>query len=182
MHTVAVLVGSLRKESANLKLARALQKLAAPHVEFRFLEIGDLPIYNDDLWANPPQSVLRLKADITACDGFLMVTPEYNRGVPAVLKNAFDWGTRPSGQNVWNGKPAALVGAASGAVGTAVAQSHLRNSLLALGVLVMGRPELHFQFRPGIIGEDGEIFDETARKILTTWTEQFVGWIKRFAG
>lgn len=180
MRTVAVLVGSLRRESVNMKLARALAKLAHSRLEFRFIEIGDVPLYNEDLWADAPPAVLRMKSEVKVCDAVLMISPEYNRGVAAVLKNAFDWGTRPSGQNVWEGKPGAIGGAASGPIGTAVAQSQLRHSLTILGVFVMGRPELYFQFRPGAIDSDSNITDDATRIMLTNWTEQFVNWIDHF--
>jgi chromate reductase len=183
MHTVAVLVGSLRRDSINRKLARALAKLAAAaaQLEFRFIELGNLPLYNDDLWQDPPAAVMKFKADVAACDAVLMVTPEYNRGLPAVIKNAFDWGTRPSKQNVWAGKPAATAGAAGGSIGTAVAQSQLRHSMTVLGMFVMGQPELYFQFKSGVITEEGDIADEAVRTLLAAWVDAFSRWIKRFA-
>ena len=104
MYKVAVFVGSLRRESINLKFAKALAKLGRSKLEFKFVELGDLPIYNEDLWQNPPKAVLRLKDDIAAADAVLFVTPEYNRSIPAVIKNVVDWGTRPWGQNSWAGK------------------------------------------------------------------------------
>jgi chromate reductase, NAD(P)H dehydrogenase (quinone) len=177
MPNVAVLVGSLRKDSHNRKLARALEKLAGDRLAFRFIEIGDLPLYNEDLWPNPPASVPRFKAEVRACDAVLMVTPEYNRGPPAVLKNAFDWGTRPWGDNIWDGKAGALAGTSTGAISTAVAQSQLRNSLLALGVVLMGAPELHLLFKPGLIDEAGEISDEGTKAFLAGWVDKYVAWI-----
>jgi len=179
MFSVAVLVGSLRRESINMKLARALAKLAEPKLEFRFINIGELPLYNDDLWQNPPDTVTALKSAVKACDAVLLVTPEYNRGVPAVLKNAFDWGTRPPGHNVWAGKPGALAGASAGAIGTAVVQSQLRNSLVVLQVNLMGQPEIYFQFKPGVIDGAYEIADETTRVFLSGWVDKFEAWIRR---
>src|SRR4051812_33764640 len=111
MKTVAVLVGSLRRASINRKFAESLGKLAADRLEFHIVEIGDLPLYNDDLWENPPQSVLRLKREVEAADAVLFVTPEYNRYFSPAIKNAIDWGTRPWGKNSWAGKPSAVVGA-----------------------------------------------------------------------
>jgi chromate reductase, NAD(P)H dehydrogenase (quinone) len=181
MFSVAVVVGSLRRESINMKLARALAKLAEPKLEFRFINIGELPLYNDDLWQHPPATVTTFKAEVKACDAVLLVTPEYNRGVPAVLKNAFDWGTRPPGHNVWAGKPGAIGGASGGAIGTAVAQSQLRNTLVVLEVILMGQPELYFQFKPGIISEAYDITDEKARAFLSSWVNKFELWIRRIA-
>src|SRR6185436_11258651 len=109
MYKIAVLVGSLRRESINLKLAKALAKLAKGRLEFNFLSL-DLPLYNEDLWANPPAAVLKLKKDIEAADAVLFVTPEYNRSTTPIIKNAIDWGTRPWGKNSWSGKPAAIAG------------------------------------------------------------------------
>ena len=108
--SVAVMVGSLRKDSLNHKLMKALQKLAEGRLQFHLLHIGDLPHYNDDLWADPPESVLRLKDRIEHSDAVLAITPEYNRSYPGVIKNAIDWATRPYGQNSWKGKPAAVTG------------------------------------------------------------------------
>jgi chromate reductase len=126
---VAVVVGSNRRDSINRKLAQALAGLAEGRLAFHFVSIEDLPLYNQDLEGELPQSVVRFKSEIAAADAVLFVTPEHNRSIPAVLKNAIDWGARPYGQNSWSGKPAAITGTSPGALGTAVAQLHLRQVL-----------------------------------------------------
>ena len=181
MHKVAVFVGSLRRESINRKLAKALARLGQSRFTFDFVELGDLPMYNDDLWPDPPPSVPRLKADIAAADAVLLVTPENNRSIPAVLKNAIDWGSRPYGQNSWGGKPTAIVGASPGNVGTAVAQSHLRNIMAILGVKLMGQPEVYFVAKPGLIDEQNEISEESTRDFLKGFLTRFDAWIGAFA-
>ncbi|MBB3949793.1 NADPH-dependent FMN reductase [Aureimonas jatrophae] len=179
MPTVAVLVGSLRRESINRKFAEALAKLAAGRLEFRFVELGDLPMYNDDLWPNPPESVLRFKRDIADADAVLFVTPEYNRSFPAVLKNAIDWGTRPYGQNSFAAKPGGLVGTSPGATGTSAGQNHLKSVLNVVDVVLMGQPEVYFTYRADQFAADGSVQDDAAKALLTRWTDRFVAWIER---
>lgn len=179
MHKVAVIVGSLRRESINLRLAKALIKLGQKRFDCHLVKLDDVPMYNDDYWADPPASVTRLKADIAAADAVLFVTPEYNRSMPALVKNTVDWGSRPWGQNSWAGKPVAIVGASQGAIGTAVAQSHLRNSLLILGVILMGQPEMYLTYKPGLIDDDLKITDESTAKFMTGFLEKFEAWIAR---
>src|SRR5262245_15877933 len=135
---VAIVVGSNRRESINRKLAYALAKLAEGKLVMGIVQIDDLPIYNQDHENPLPASVQRFKSDIERADAVLFVTPEHNRSIPAVLKNAIDWGARPYGQSVWAGKLAAITGTSPGAMGTAVAQQHLRQILGNLGALVMG--------------------------------------------
>ena len=126
MHKVAVIVGSIRKDSINKKLATALEKLGAGKLEFQRIRIDDLPLFNQDDEASPPPEVVRMKGEIKAADAVLFVTPEHNRSIPAAMKNAFDWGSRPRGQNAWIGKVAAVIGTSGGSIGTAVAQQHMR--------------------------------------------------------
>jgi len=140
-YQIAVITGSLRKESFNRQLADAIIKLAPAGFSFTHLEIGDLPLYNQDDDEQPAESVKRLKAGIQKARGLLFVTPEYNRSLPGVLKNALDHASRPYGQNAWAGKPGGVIGASIGAIGTAMAQQHLRNILAYLDVPVMGQPE-----------------------------------------
>jgi hypothetical protein len=121
MTRVAILVGSLRRDSINLRLANAVAKLATPRFESELVRLVDLPMYNDDLWQSPPASVVVFKAAVQQADAVLFVTPEYNRSMPPVLKNAIDWGSRPKGENVWQGKPGAVIGASPGVIGAAVA-------------------------------------------------------------
>jgi len=177
---VAVIVGSNRRESLNRKLAQALTRLGAEKIAFSFIQIDDLPIYNQDLEGELPKNVARFKSEIAAADGLLFVTPEHNRSIPTVLKNAIDWGARPYGQNSWSGKPAAITGTSPGALATAVAQQHLRQVLGALGVLVMGG-EAYVGFKPGLIEADGAIADESTRKFLSNFVDQFAALVARFA-
>src|SRR5215472_11340132 len=177
---IAVVVGSNRRESINAKLAHALARLGSEQAEFNFVSIGELPLYNQDLEGELPPSVVRFKAEIAAADGLLFVTPEHNRSIPAVLKNAIDWGARPYGRNPWNGKPAAITGTSPGALGTAIAQQHLRQILGNLGVLVMGG-EAYVGFKPGLIDADGGITDAGTRKFLAGFVDQFATLVARFA-
>jgi len=177
---VAVIIGSNRRESVNRRLGHALTKLGADKFAFSFIQIDDLPLYNQDLEAELPKSVARFKSEVAAADGLLFVTPEHNRSIPTVLKNAIDWGARPYGQNSWNHKPAAITGTSPGAIGTAIAQQHLRQVLGNLGVLIMGG-EAYVSFKPGLIDADGAIADESTRKFLQGFVDQFATLVARFA-
>jgi chromate reductase len=136
-----VIVGSLRRDSFNRKLASAIARLAPAEFSFQQVEIADLPLYNQDDDANPAESIKRLKTEILAAQGLLFVTPEYNRSIPGVLKNAIDHASRPYGQSAWAGKPAGILGASVGSTGTCMAQQHLRNILAYLDVPTLGQPE-----------------------------------------
>jgi chromate reductase len=177
---VAVVVGSNRRESINRRLAQALVKLAGDGLDFRFVPIDDLPLYNQDEEANLPPAVVRFKSQIVAADAALFVTPEHSRSIPAVLKNAIDWGARPWGQNSWTGKVAAVTGTSPGAISTALAQQHLRQILGAQGVVLSGG-EAYLQFKPDLIAADGTISDEGARGFLKSFLEQFAALAVRFA-
>ena len=177
MKTVAVLVGSLRRDSLNLKLAKALAFLAAGKLDMTIVEIGGLPLYNEDLWAEPPETVLAFKAAIAAADAVLIVMPEYNRAMPAAIKNALDWGSRPMGESVWPGKKAALAGASPGAVGTAVAQASLRTTLVTLGLHLMGQPELYLTVKDDTFAPDGSIGNEKTAKFLGGFVDKFTAWV-----
>lgn len=168
---VAVIVGSNRRESLNRKLAQALVKLAGSEVAARFVQIDDLPMYNQDLENPLPPAVARFKRELEAADAFLVVTPEHSRSIPAVLKNAIDWGARPYGQNSWSGKPAAITGTSPGTIGTAVAQQHLRQVLGDLGVIVTGG-EAYISFKPGLIDEQGSITDAGTRAFLKAFLDR----------
>lgn len=174
---IAVFVGSLSKNSINKKLATALVKLAPADFEFEFVEIGDLPHYNHDDDANQAASTKRVKAQIEAANGLLFVTPEYNRSIPGVLKNAIDHGSRPYGNNSWSGKPAGILGTSPGGIGTAIAQQHLRGILAAEGVKVLAQPDAYLQFREGLITDDGQI-GESSKKFLQAWVDAFAQWVK----
>lgn len=166
MKSVAVIVGSLRRDSINRKFADSVGKLAADRLRFDFVEIGDLPLYNDDLWENPPKSVLRLKREIAAADGLLFVTPEYNRSFSPAIKNAIDWGSRPRGQNSWEAKPAAIMGASPGAIGAAVAQNQLKSVLTVCDMVLMGQPEIYFSYKPELFDEANNVRSEDVKKFL----------------
>jgi chromate reductase, NAD(P)H dehydrogenase (quinone) len=178
---IAVVVGSLRRDSINRKLANALVKLAPPEFSFKQLEIGDLPLYNEDNDADPPAPVRRLKGEITVASGLLFVSPEYNRSIPGVLKNALDNASRPYGQNAWAGKPAGLLGASPGTIGTAMAQQHLRNILAYLNVPTLCQPEAYIQIKDGFFDEASNILNENTVRFLQDWMDRYVAWVKQHA-
>jgi chromate reductase len=183
MAHVAVFVGSIRRDSINLKLAQALAKLAAPRgLDLELVELADLPHYNEDLWAAPPPSVLRLKRSIEEADAVLFVTPEYNRSIPGLLKDAIDWASRPWGKNSWTGKPGSIAGASGGKIGTAVAQSQIRSSLVVLDVALMGQPEAYVQVTPGLIDADFNVTDDSVEKFLAGFVAAFADWIGKISG
>lgn len=175
----AVIVGSLRKDSYNLKLAKAIAKLGNSRFDVQYVQIGDLPLFSQDLEASVPAPVTRLKGEIEKADAVLIVTPEYNRGIPGPLKNAIDWASRPYGKNSFAGKPAAICGASPGAIGTACAQANFKSVLSYLDVLLMGAPEVYFQFKEGIIDGDGNITNEDSKKFLQKFTDKFADWADR---
>jgi chromate reductase len=177
-YQIAVIVGSLRRDSFNRKLATAVARLGPADFTFKQLQIGDLPLYNQDDDANQAETVKRLKADIKAAQGLLFVTAEYNRSVPGVLKNAIDHASRPYGQNAWAGKPAGVLGASVGAIGTSMAQQHLRNILAYLDVPTLGQPEAFIHAKDGLFDEAGNI-GEGSRKFLQGWMDQYVAWVKK---
>jgi chromate reductase len=176
-YKIAVVVGSLRKESLNRKLADAVIRLAPPEFTFKHVEIGDLPHYNQDDEASPAETVLRIKREIKDADGILFATPEYNRSIPGLLKNALDQASRPSGQNVWEGKPAGILGISPGATGTALAQQHLRNILSCLDVPTLGQPEAFIQNKDGLFDVDGS-FGQGSRPFMQSWMDRYVAWVK----
>jgi len=177
-YNIAVIVGSLRKDSFNKKLARALEKLFPADFSFTSVRIDDLPLYNQDDDGNPSAQVTRLKGEITAAQGLLFVTPEYNRSIPGVLKNAIDHASRPYGQNAWDGKPAGVMGASVGPIGTAMAQQHLRNILAYLNVPTLGQPEAFIHNKDGLYDEAGNI-GAASLKFLQGWVDQYVAWVKK---
>lgn len=180
-HTIAVLVGSIRRESFNRKLADAIVKLAPPSLTFTNVRIDDLPLYNQDDDDAPAPSVRRFKDAIRAAHGLLFVTPEYNRSMPGVLKNAIDHGSRPYGKSVWAGKPAAVLGISVGAIGTAVAQQHLRTTLAYLDVPTLGQPEVFLQMKDGLFDQGGGI-GQLSKAFLQGFMDRFVAWVQRHAG
>jgi chromate reductase len=178
-YVIAVVVGSLRRDSINRKLANAVVRLAPSQFSFKQLRIDDLPLYNQDDDSAPAETVRRLKSEIRSSQGLLFVTPEYNRSMPGVLKNAIDHASRPYGQNEWAGKPAGVIGASIGAIGTAVAQQHLRSSLAYLDVPTLGQPEVFLTVGDGFFDEKGLIANEGTRKFLQGWMDKYTAWVKK---
>ena len=179
-YRIAVVVGSLRRESFNRKLAGALAKLASPEFAWKEVEIGDLPLYDQDDDAAPAASVSRLRNEIQAAHGLVFVTAEYNRSIPGVLKNAIDHASRPSGQSVWAGKPAGVLGVSPGALGTAMAQQHLRCVLAYLDVPTLGQPEAFVQAKEGLFDQTGGV-GPASRAFLEKWIARYEAWVKRHA-
>jgi chromate reductase len=179
-YQIAVIVGSLRKDSFNRILATALAKLAPSEFTFKQVEIGDLPLYNQDDDGNPSAPVKRLKSEIAAAQGLLFVTPEYNRSIPGVLKNALDQASRPYGQSAWAGKPAGVIGISVGTIGTALAQQHLRNILAYLDVPTLGQPEAFLQVKEGFFDASGNIGPES-QPFLQGWMDRYVAWVQQHA-
>jgi chromate reductase len=179
-YQIAVVVGSLRKDSFNRKLANAIVKLAPPEFSFKQVQISALPLYNQDDDANQAESVKQLKNEIKGAQGILFVTPEYNRSIPGVLKNAIDHASRPYGQNVWAGKPAGVIGASIGVVGTAMAQQHLRNVLAFLDVPTLAQPETFIHAKDGLFDEASNI-GEDSKQFLQSWMDRYVAWVKKHA-
>ena len=178
---IAVLVGSLRKDSFNRKLAEALAKMAPDGVSFEPLEIGDLPLYNQDDDASPAASVIRLKQAIGQAQGVLFVTPEYNRSIPGVLKNAIDHASRPYGKSAWAGKPAGVLGVSVSAIGTATAQQHLRNMLAYLDMPTLGQPEAFIHAKDGLFDADGSIGADS-KQFIQGWLDAYLAWVEQHAG
>jgi chromate reductase len=178
---IGVIVGSLRRDSFNRQLANALARLAPKEFTLKQLEIGDLPLYNQDDDGNQAASVKRLKSEIAASQGLLFVTPEYNRSMPGVLKNAIDHASRPYGQNAWAGKPAGVIGVSVGAIGTALAQQHLRNVLAYLDVPTLGQPEAFVQAKDGLFDKDGGV-GAGSKDFLQKWMDTYAAWVRQHAG
>lgn len=179
-YNVAVVVGSLRKDSFNRKLANAIARLAPADFSFTQVEIGDLPLYNQEDDGNQAESVKRLRGEIAASQAVLFVTPEYNRSIPGVLKNAIDNASRPWGKSVWGGKPAGVIGISVGAMGTAMAQQHLRNILAYLDMPTLGQPEIFLQAKDGLFDADGAV-GEASRGFLQGWMDRYVAFVKTHA-
>lgn len=176
---IGYVIGSLRKDSHNRKLANALVKLGPPDFTFKELKIGDLPLYNQDDDRSQAPEVQRLKSELRAVDGVIFVTAEYNRSIPGVLKNAIDHASRPYGQSAWSGKPAGIIGASVGAIGTAVAQSHLRTVLAFLDMPLLPSPEAYITVKDGFFDEAGSIANADSRKFLHGWMDKYATWVKR---
>lgn len=175
---VAVIVGSLRKDSINRMMASALAELAPVGLKLSVVEIGQLPLYNQDLDENPPAAWTEFRARIKAADAVLFVTPEHNRSVPAALKNALDVGSRPYGKSAWSGKPGAVVSASPGAVGGFGANHHLRQSLVFLNVPAMTQPEAYIGGADKLFDESGALVNEGTRKFLHGFMKAYGEWVE----
>jgi chromate reductase len=176
---IGILVGSIRPGSFNLQLARAIAQLGPLDWTYEHIAIHDVPLYDQDHDASPPTQAVRLKQRIEAADGLLFVTPEYNRSIPGVLKNAIDTASRPYGKNSFAGKPAGIIGTSIGAIGTALAQGHLRTVLAYLDVPTLGQPEAYIQWREGLVDAAGTITDEKVRGFVAKWADAWSSFVER---
>jgi chromate reductase len=177
-HKIGIVVGSLRRGSINRKIANSIVALTADWLDCEIIEIGDLPLYNQDDDADPSPAVAAFRDRIRAVDGVLFVTPEYNRGVPGVLKNAIDVGSRPYGQNVWDKKPAAVVSASPGGMGAFGSNHHLRQSLVFLNMPAMQQPEAYLgRVNDDSFGEDGLLKDGPLKELVLKIAHAFADWV-----
>lgn len=177
---VIVFVGSLRRDSFNKRVVDAMVRLAPADLIFSHADISDLPLYNQDDDERQSPAVLRLKRAVAAANGVLFATPEYNRSVPGVLKNALDHASRPLGQSAWAGKPGGIIGVSTGSIGTATAQQHLRNILAYLDMPTLCQPEAYLQWREGLVDESGDI-GPASRDFLQGWMDRFAAWVRLHA-
>ncbi|MGH7623709.1 MAG: NADPH-dependent FMN reductase [Gemmatimonadaceae bacterium] len=178
--TIGILVGSLRAESYTRKIANAIVTLFPASMQPRFVEIGQLPLYNADLETeSPPAAWVAFRDQIRAADAFLFATPEYNRSVPGVLKNALDVGSRPSGRSGMTGKPAAVVSVSTGSIGAFGANHHLRQSLVYLDMPIMQQPEAYIGGVAKLLGPDGTLTQDSTREFLRKFVQTFETWIER---
>lgn len=179
VYTIAVLVGSLRKQSINRKVALALAELAPANLRLNIVEIGDLPLYNEDIDVTPPAAYSTFRNQVSSSDAVLFVTPEYNRSVPAPLKNAIDVGSRPYGKSAWGGKPGAVISASPGAIGGFGANHHLRQSMVFLNVPCMQQPEAYLSNAGKAFDESGKV-SESVRPFLQSFINAYAEWVEQF--
>ena len=181
-HKIAILVGSLRKDSINRKVARSICAIRNDNLDCKMIEIGDLPLYNQDYDSAPeqPEQYVRFRDEMRAADGVLFVTPEYNRSVPGVLKNAIDVGSRPYGKSSWAKKPTAIISQSPGALGGFGCNHHLRQCCVFLDMPVMQQPEAYVGNAGSLFDDNGEIKDSSIRDFLTTFIGAFAEWAERF--
>jgi chromate reductase, NAD(P)H dehydrogenase (quinone) len=177
-YKIGVFVGSLRKDSYNLKTAKALKELAPESLDMELISIANLPMFNEDLEATPPREWEEFREKIKAVDGLLFLTPEYNRSVPGVLKNAIDVGSRPYGKNSWDGKPGAIVSVSIGNISGFGANHHLRQSLTFVNVPTMAQPEAYIGDAGGLFDENGNLTNDSTKKFLQSFMEAFENWVK----
>lgn len=176
---IAVLVGSLRKDSFNRKMAQALIKLAPTALALEIVEISQLSMYNQDLDENPPKEWVAFRDKIRAFDGVLFVSPEYNRSTPAVLKNAIDIGSRPYGKSVWDGKPGAIVSVSPSAMGGFGANHHLRQSLVFLNVPTLQQPEAYIGGAAKLFDDKGELSNDSTREFMQKFVNAYAAWVEK---
>ena len=177
MTDVAVLVGSLRKESLNHKMALAVATLSPPSLKMKSVEIGNLPLYNEDLEADAPAQWRSFRDRVRASNAVLFVTPEYNRGVPGGLKNAIDVGSRPYGQSIWDNKPTAIISVSPGSIGGFGANHALRQSFVFLNMPAMQQPEAYIGGAATLFDSDGRLKNESTRKFLEAFIKAFESWV-----
>jgi len=177
---IAIIIGSLRKDSVNRKVAKALIALAPKSLELEIVEIGGLQMFNQDLEETPPAEWTAFRENVKGVDGVLFVTPEYNRSVPAALKNALDVGSRPYGASVWNGKPGAVVSASPGALAGFGANHHLRQSLVFLNVPAMAQPEAYIGNAYSLFDNNGQLINESVRDFLQNFMIAYSEWVGKF--
>jgi chromate reductase len=178
---LGIIVGSNRRKSINCKLAQALATLGINKFYSKFILIDDLPLYNQDNEQSLAAPVARFKSEVEACDAVLFVTPEHDRSIPALLKNAIDWGTRPYGKSSWRGKPAAVTGTSGGVISTAIAQTHLRAVLSSSAMHVMGG-ETYIHFKSDLIDGEGNVTDENVHKFRQAFIDQFADYAGKLTG
>ena len=176
-HKIAVIVGSLRKESYNLKTAKALIEMAPESLSLEIIDISNLQMFNEDLEATPPSEWIKFREQIIAADGILFLTPEYNRSVPAVLKNALDVGSRPYGQNSWDGKPAGIVSVSIGNISGFGANHHLRQSLVFVNMHTMAQPEAYIGGAGALFDDEGKLINESTKDFLHNFMVAYEKWI-----
>lgn len=177
-YKIAVIVGSLRKESYNLKTAKAMMAMAPETLNFELLDIADIPMFNQDLEATPPAEWVKLRTEVAAADGLLFLTPEYNRSVPGVLKNVIDVGSRPYGKGVWSGKPGAIVSVSTGNISGFGANHHLRQSLMFVNVPTMAQPEAYIGGAASLFDEDGTLTNDSTKDFLRNFITAFEKWVQ----
>lgn len=178
---IAVIVGSLRKDSYNRKMAKALSEMAPESLKLEIIEIGELPHYDEDLEKDPPAVWIEFRQRLSRVDGILFITPEYNRSVPGVLKNAIDVGSRPYGKSVWNGKPGAVMSVSPGAIGGFGANHHLRQSLVFLNIPTMQQPEAYIGNAGSLFDEKGSLANDSIRGFAQSYINEFAAWVETHA-
>lgn len=176
-YKIGVIVGSLRKESYNLKTAKALMEMAPESLSFEMIDISNLPMFNEDLEGTPPKEWVTFREQIVEADGILFLTPEYNRSVTGVLKNAIDVGSRPYGQNSWNGKPAGIVSVSIGGISGFGANHHLRQSLVFVNMHTMAQPEAYIGGAGALFDERGKLINDSTKEFLNIYMKAFEKWI-----